>query len=286
MSDFLSQLADRALARPPIVRPRLQSIYEFPAASAFQNPVEEHLEVPAEPPRLFESVRERRLPHGDQEPRPKQASAEMDRKPVTTPEQKASSQAPAEQPTVSKWDDRRPAPLPEQIESAGPIKAAEPETPPRQAVRQEERRDESVTRARAGQPVSRFEQEKTSFSDRSLENDPHAQTPVTARESTATRIFSPESKPPAKKPGSQPTAVTAQTARRVAKEQATAAFPLTPPPREGQPLAAAPSVQVTIGRVEVRAVLPPAPEPRLVPAPSSTRLSLDDYLKRNAGANR
>ena len=285
MSDFLSQLADRALARSPMVRPRLQSIYESPAASALQNPVEEHLEVPAVPPRVFESARERRLPRGDEEPRPKQSSAEMDRKPVTTPEQRAGSQAPPEQPTVPKWDDPRPAPLPEQIESAGTIKAAEPETPRRPTVRKDERHLEPVTRERAGQPVSPFEEEKTSVSDRSLENDLDARTPVTAKQSTAPRIFSPESKAPAKKPASQPTAVTAQPAQRPPK-QAAPAFPLTPLPREGPPFAAAPSVHVTIGRVEVRAVLPPAPEPRPVPAPSSTRLSLDEYLKRNAGAAR
>jgi hypothetical protein len=284
MSDFLSQLADRALARSPMVRPRLQSIYESPAASALQNPVEEHLEVPAVPPRVFESARERRLPRGDEEPRPKQSSAEMDRKPVTTPEQKAGSQAPPEQPTVPKWDDPRPASLPEQIESAGTITAAEPETPQRQTVHQDERHLESVTRARAGQPVSPFEQEKTSFSDRSLENvlDAHA----TAKESTAPRIFSPETKASAKKPVSQPKAVTTQPAPRPLKAQTPPVFPLAPLAREGAPFAAAPSVHVTIGRVEVRAVLPPAPEPRAVPAPSSTRLSLDEYLKRNAGATR
>lgn len=284
MSDFLSQLADRALARPPIVRPRLQSIYESPAASAFHNSMEEHLEVPAEPPRVFESAREKRLPRGNEEPGPKEASAEVDRMPVT-PEQKASRQALPQHPTVPKWNEPPPIPLPEPIESPGTIKAADYETSRRQTAR-EERHFEPVARARGGQPAGPFEQEKTRSSDHSLENDLDAQTPVTAKEPTAPRIFSPESKAPAKKPASPPTVVTAQVSRRPFKEQAAPRFPLKALPREVPPFGAAPSVHVTIGRVEVRAILPPASEPRSVPALSSIRLSLDEYLKRNAGVNR
>jgi len=46
-----------------------------------------------------------------------------------------------------------------------------------------------------------------------------------------------------------------------------------------------PSVQVTIGRVEVRAIMPPssAPPRRLPPRP---RLSLDDYLKQRNNSAR
>jgi len=60
------------------------------------------------------------------------------------------------------------------------------------------------------------------------------------------------------------------------------AFPASPGPR-----AAAPTVRVTIGRIEVRAVAPPAP-PILPPAPQSTQptLSLDDYLRVRRGASR
>jgi hypothetical protein len=43
-------------------------------------------------------------------------------------------------------------------------------------------------------------------------------------------------------------------------------------------------VQVTIGRVEVRAVFAPAPEPAPAPPPAPT-MSLEDYLRgREAGA--
>ncbi len=44
----------------------------------------------------------------------------------------------------------------------------------------------------------------------------------------------------------------------------------------------APVIRVTIGRVEVRAVTPPAPAPR-APARPAPALSLDDYLKQQSG---
>ena len=43
---------------------------------------------------------------------------------------------------------------------------------------------------------------------------------------------------------------------------------------------ASPSVRVTIGRVEVRAVFPASQPPRPVPAPSGPALKLDEYLKQ------
>ena len=47
----------------------------------------------------------------------------------------------------------------------------------------------------------------------------------------------------------------------------------------------APTIQVTIGRIEVRAItLPAPPAPRFKPARPGPALSLDDYLKqRNEG---
>ncbi|RKH49017.1 hypothetical protein D7Y23_18330 [Corallococcus sp. AB050B] len=49
--------------------------------------------------------------------------------------------------------------------------------------------------------------------------------------------------------------------------------------------APAPVVQVTIGRIEVRAVTPPAPA-RPAPARTSPSLSLDEYLRRRNGGGR
>lgn len=49
---------------------------------------------------------------------------------------------------------------------------------------------------------------------------------------------------------------------------------------------ATPTIRVTIGRVEVRANLPPAPAPRSKPARPGPMLSLADYLKRRDGGHR
>jgi hypothetical protein len=48
----------------------------------------------------------------------------------------------------------------------------------------------------------------------------------------------------------------------------------------------APVVRITIGRVEVRAIMPPAPAPRPAPARPAPALSLDDYLKQQTGGSR
>lgn len=51
--------------------------------------------------------------------------------------------------------------------------------------------------------------------------------------------------------------------------------------------AATPTIRVTIGRVEVRAVVQPAPDPpRAAPARSGSILSLDEYLKQRNGGRR
>jgi len=45
----------------------------------------------------------------------------------------------------------------------------------------------------------------------------------------------------------------------------------------------APTIKITIGRVDVRAVMPAPPAPRPAPARRDPQLSLDDYLKRRSG---
>jgi len=61
----------------------------------------------------------------------------------------------------------------------------------------------------------------------------------------------------------------------------------SPPPRREPAAAPAspPPVQITIGRVEVRAVHAPAERARSA-APAAPRLSLDDYLRRRSGGSR
>lgn len=53
-----------------------------------------------------------------------------------------------------------------------------------------------------------------------------------------------------------------------------------------EPATAASTIRVTIGRVEVRANLPPAAAPHSKPARPGPMLSLDDYLKQRDGGHR
>ena len=65
----------------------------------------------------------------------------------------------------------------------------------------------------------------------------------------------------------------------------------TRPPAGGQPIAeavtvetAAPTVHVHIGRIDVRAIMPPAP-PRPAARPAAPRSSLEDYLSGRKGGS-
>jgi hypothetical protein len=47
-----------------------------------------------------------------------------------------------------------------------------------------------------------------------------------------------------------------------------------------------PAIKITIGRVEVRAVMPEAPQPKPSPTPRTVPLSLEEYLRQRSGGQR
>jgi hypothetical protein len=301
MSDFLSQLADRALALPPMVRPRLQSIYEPPAASVLLNPLEEHVEVPAEQPRAIEPAHEQTLQsHEEQsEAKPasegidgrhrsetvdqkpvneridrKQARKAVDRKSATPQKREVRPQPLPEQAVLTKGDAPRTAPLPNEPESAGEIETTEPKTRLHRIGRKEDGQLERVPTAAAKQPITPHEEAKA----RSAESDLEIHTPPTQRESIQPQTFSHESKPRVEKRAARPVVVTVRSAQRPRKEQVAPALPLTLVPREERSRASTPTVHVTIGRVEVRAVMPPISTP-MIESPVAPKISLEEYLK-------
>ena len=78
-----------------------------------------------------------------------------------------------------------------------------------------------------------------------------------------------------------PQSVSRETLVRQAARSAIADFAFS---TAGRPETPAPTIQVSIGRVEVRAVTPPAPTPRIVEKKAPPLLSLDQYLRqRNEG---
>lgn len=57
-------------------------------------------------------------------------------------------------------------------------------------------------------------------------------------------------------------------------------------PAVAAPEPSVPDIRVSIGRIEVRAIMPPPMPPTQRPAPAQPRLSLDDYLKQRNGGQR
>jgi len=58
--------------------------------------------------------------------------------------------------------------------------------------------------------------------------------------------------------------------------------PMAPLPMHQEKADQKPNIRVTIGRIEVRAALPPAPPPRAQPVRRRPALPLDQYLKRRS----
>ena len=95
-----------------------------------------------------------------------------------------------------------------------------------------------------------------------------------------------ETLPPETPPPTAQALPTREGATMVARPRTRLAQPAGPVPAEGEQPASGPesppTIRVTIGRVEVRAVMPPAPEPA-PPTRHAPQLSLDDYLKQRSG---
>jgi len=103
-----------------------------------------------------------------------------------------------------------------------------------------------------------------------------------------------ETLPPETPPPAAQALPTREGATIVARPRTRLAQPAGPVPAEGERPASRPesppTIRVTIGRVEVRAVMPPAPEPaptlgESAPPRHAPRLSLDDYLKQRSGGS-
>lgn len=113
---------------------------------------------------------------------------------------------------------------------------------------------------------------------------------VTARGTplaAATAVSMPAPTPRATPP---PAAPLVPALRRAQEDAAPAVAPRRESTSATQPeVPEAPSIRVTIGRIDVRAVLPPAPPVPPAPRPrpqSAAKMSLDDYLRARRGGRR
>jgi hypothetical protein len=148
---------------------------------------------------------------------------------------------------------------------AAPVLAPAPPTPPRPAA-------DSDARTRPPPPAPRTPAQPSS--DAVV---PHAPAPVPpAAEPPRPSVTAPvarQADPPRLQQRPAALGLSPQLARRTAP-----AAPRAPMPVRGAP----PPIEVTIGRVEIRAVAPAAPAPQRARA-AGPRLTLDDYLRSRGG---
>jgi hypothetical protein len=275
MSDYLDNLVIKSRGLATEVEPRLTSLFEPPPSGQF-NPAPFSLdqeEAHAEPAEPSLSVSSREASGDARLQRPDRVTArtaDVSRPPMLIPPRPA---APA--PIVA-GDASGPAPpraggdRPVANERAGRRSTPGQELPPPTPARLAEQQGvgpqiESTARAAPIAPLI-----TPAVTSAGGTRQPNAAAPMliesAAPASPTTLLIA-------------PMAVPARETR-----QPDSAAPTMPATKE---LAAereqAPTIKITIGRVDVRAVMPAAPAPRPAPARRDPQLSLDDYLKRRSG---
>lgn len=234
MSDFLSHLLERALARAPILERRRPSIFE--GTTERESEALSSLGRAVDPLDLKSPSPNETSPPPPVRDRPLRGAtiAPSKEEHKTAPDPPARRRPVAENPNV------RPSPLlpKESREKAPALTPPKPERVEREAT----------------QPLRIVEQISTTE-------------PAPAR------------------PSQRPPSLTAVYARKA--EQETPPVPLQQP--KGAAIAVAPNsppnIQITIGRLEIRATTPP-PAAAARPPPATPRLSLDDYLRARSGGRR
>ena len=242
MSDYLTRLVERSLGVGEVVSPRLQSLFEPRDAVAGPALVDEPIEV-----------REERLaPASEHAPR-------SDGEP-------AAPSPSAKESTTASPRRRTEPPHDVVVERESP---AEPGSPP-PAV--EFAVSEREVLARAESPVPTLRPQDDQSGERPSPEPPRRRT-VVVRE----RQHPPQSEPAARE-RRRDRVPTGPDEVRLPSPPA-----LQPPPVPAQAAPTEPPVvRVTIGRVEVRAVLPPAPPERATPR-RAPRMTLDEYLRQGDG---
>lgn len=287
MTDFLNNLAARALRRQEPVRPRIASRFETPSAAGPLQAAPADMETTVFEPAPDASSTIRPLappfaPHAQTTPHepdaqaPPHASARADARANEEPRARSEFRpAPTVPPHVREPATERQTPF-------APAERGAAASPP-------------PTRTPAGtlQPLEPFRPEKSRA--RAPEADAHASE---ASNGTEERVRELEGRVAALEASRAD-----ERARRAARVNTQAAFvPATTTRPESSPLAPSnaaprapernyeqrnepPHVNVTIGRVDVRAVHTPAQTPR-APAPGPKPTTLAEYLKQREGGRR
>ena len=254
MSDYLTNLVTRTLSPEAVVRPRLPSL----------------LEPPPEGPTTTEEARLEEL---------------------------SPSSANRSEPTLTR---RVRPPAPEGRTTsllAPPARQLQPTPVPVPPVPRPSPPTENVTPPRPAQPAVIRPQLRETPGESLLPAPPRNVSeprPPAALEASSLRLGNvpdearEEQPPPAAADRGPPAVPTVQPALRTPfAGQPSLRPPAAPADRvRDQPGEAAPVIRVTIGRIDVRAVLPPAPPAPRPAAPTGPVLSLEEYLKQRDGGRR
>jgi hypothetical protein len=276
--DFLASIAAKAVGTAPLVEPRLPSRFEArpEGAGDFARAWEEPLELEAMP-RPYPPPRRRAVaePAGDSEPAGRQAAQTAGPAEPRLPDRAGKAdQAPA---TAREVAQAPPAPVaphrPAAARAAGPSPAREPPPPLLVVPAGAELRDAPERVA----PRPAFEIAAPAAREQERLASPVAE--AAAPDAAATnRIGAPAPAPAAqpRPPAAELTLRSPEAGPRPTRGERRAA--------ETEPAARPPVVNITIGRIEVRAPAASAARPsRPARAPSPAPESLADYLKRRGG---
>jgi hypothetical protein len=250
MSDFLHDLAGRALGVSDVLRPRPATAFERPAPDAADA-------VPRSPSELAAAVPAHRNRHEDA-PVPRRRTA-----PAPVPPRRADAPLPA---PLEQTAENAAAPAAE----AATEPATEPETRPAAERLPPELRPRSVAGAPSRDPAGRSS--PTQSTETPPPAEPAEQRSVAPARIVETRVF--ERRAPAPEPNGSP--------RRAPTAAPSAGARRRQPDRSAVEEEQEPVVHVHIDRVEVRAPAPAAPRPQ-APRAREPKLSLADYLAQTSG---
>ena len=251
MSDYLDNLVRKGLNRAEMVQPRLASLFEpSPGAGGLMAGV---------------SVGDLEMTEGEQ------LSGEMFEIPLTTQALfNSSAEAHPNVIGLNQSPSHPPGGIADQYTGQPPPSATVPQQPVAPVATQHE----SIA-ARSINTTAREKQDALERSVRQIENEQAA-----LREALQSRQAG-ETEP-----------VSTRGTRRitpaitVARERATSQSEPAAPTEQIAAREPAPTVKITIGRVDVRAVIPAAPATRPAPARPGPSLSLEDYLQQREGGKR
>jgi len=290
MSDYLSHIAARSLNLTTVIQPRLASLFEplpnsihLPNVS-LESAEEKDADLESESTDEFQSPE---VPAPATSP---PASSPLSRSPAPTTSPPASSPlsrspAPATSPPASSPLSRSPAPVTSPL-AAPPLSTPIPNSPVSSVAHSSPMNPENTTGVTAASSsLASTEASRSPNPELTIQQiqQPWVQSQAVLAQPSASEPLMP--KVPQPELASLPESRSLLPPRPVIQPQITA-LPEQPTSPPSTKPTSPPTIQVTIGRIDVRTIAAPTPS-RRPSTPSPAKLSLDEYLRsRSSGASR